>query len=327
MSDAPVRTEVLTDDGWLEFQDYFVRRHQEPTVRDIRFRGIEDARATPEVEAALGAASAIVIGPSNPFVSVRPILDVAGVAAGVQAARGRGAPVVAVSGIVGGKALKGPADRMLVSLGHESSALGVARQYAGLADVFVLDQLDAPLEASIRELGMRTLVTDTIMAGDAGRARLAGEILAGRPRRLIRADADTMTAWSPPRAPIFRERGRSSRSAALETAKTRLGGDLDAEERRDLVVDLLRRTLVATRDARRIAGTIVVTMDPAAAGMARDHRAIGLVERAPGLNEAITAARSVAVARGATRGARPSGGPAGGQRAGSRRPRGSRGRR
>lgn len=86
----------------------------------------------------------------------------------------------------------------------------------------------------------------------------------------------------------------------LESAKTRLGGDLDAEERRDLVVDLLRRTLRATRDARRIAGTIVVTMDPDAAGIAHDHRAIGLVERAPGLNGAITAARSVAVARGAT---------------------------
>lgn len=86
----------------------------------------------------------------------------------------------------------------------------------------------------------------------------------------------------------------------LESAKTRLGGDLDAEERRDLVVNLLRRTLRATRDARRIAGSIVVTMDPEAAGIARDHRAIGLVERAPGLNEAIAAARSVAVARGAT---------------------------
>lgn len=86
----------------------------------------------------------------------------------------------------------------------------------------------------------------------------------------------------------------------LETAKTRLGGDLDAEERRDLIEGLLRRTLRATRDARRIAGTIVVTMDPEAAGIARDHRAIGLVERAPGLNAAITAARSVAVARGAT---------------------------
>lgn len=86
----------------------------------------------------------------------------------------------------------------------------------------------------------------------------------------------------------------------LESAKTRLGGDLDAEERRDLVVDLLRRTLRATRDARRIAGTIVVTMDPAAAGIARDHRAVGLVERVPGLNGAIAAARSLAIARGAT---------------------------
>lgn len=86
----------------------------------------------------------------------------------------------------------------------------------------------------------------------------------------------------------------------LESAKTRLGGNLDAEERRELVVDMLRRTLVATRDARRVAGTIVVTMDPDAAGIARDHRAVGLVERAPGLNGAISAARSVAVARGAT---------------------------
>lgn len=86
----------------------------------------------------------------------------------------------------------------------------------------------------------------------------------------------------------------------LETAKTRLGGDLDAEERRDLVIDLLRRTLRATRDAQRIAGTVVVTMDPDAAGIAQEHRAIGLVERAPGLNGAISAARSVAVARGAT---------------------------
>lgn len=86
----------------------------------------------------------------------------------------------------------------------------------------------------------------------------------------------------------------------LETAKTRLGGDLDAEERRDLVVDLLRRTLVATRDTRVITGTIVVTMDPGAAGIAQDHQAVGLVERAPGLNGAISAARSVAVARGAS---------------------------
>lgn len=178
MSDNPVRTEVLTDDGWLEFQDYFVRRHQEPAVRDVRFRGLEAARATPEVEAALGSAAAIVIAPSNPFVSVRPILGVAGMEAGIQAARARGVPVVAVSGIIGGAALKGPADRMLVSLGHEASALGVARLYAGIADLFVLDRIDVGLEAPIRELGMRTLATDTIMAGDPARARVAAEVLA-----------------------------------------------------------------------------------------------------------------------------------------------------
>ncbi|MEO8272632.1 MAG: 2-phospho-L-lactate transferase [Chloroflexota bacterium] len=178
MSDQPVRTEVLTDDGWLEFQDYFVRLHQEPPVRDLRFHGLEDASATPEVEAALENAAAIVIAPSNPFVSVRPILAVAGIEAGLQTARARGAPVVAVSGIIGGRALKGPADRMLVSLGYEASALGVARQYTGVADVFVLDSVDAALEPAIRELGMRTLVTDTIMADDAGRARLAAEVLA-----------------------------------------------------------------------------------------------------------------------------------------------------
>jgi LPPG:FO 2-phospho-L-lactate transferase len=177
MTDAPVRTEVLTDDGWLEFQDWFVRRHQEPAVREIAFRGIEAAAATPEIETALEAAEAIVIAPSNPFVSIRPILAVPGIEAGVQTARSGGTPVVAVSPIVGGRALKGPADRMLASLGHESSALGVARQYTGVADLFVLDSIDVELEGPIRDLGMRTLVTDTVMTDDDARARLAGEVL------------------------------------------------------------------------------------------------------------------------------------------------------
>jgi LPPG:FO 2-phospho-L-lactate transferase len=178
MSDAPVRTEVLTEDGWLAFQEYFVHRHQAPAVTDIRFQGIEDATATPEVMAAFEACAAIVIAPSNPFVSVRPILAVDGIEAALQTARGRGVPVVAVSGIVGGKAIKGPADRMLVSLGHEASALGVARQYTGIADVFVLDTVDEGLSPAIEALGMRPVVTDTIMADDAGRARLAAEVLA-----------------------------------------------------------------------------------------------------------------------------------------------------
>ena len=178
MTDDRVRTEVLTDDGWLEFQEYFVHRRQEPEVRDVRFVGAAEATATPEVLSALDLASVIVIGPSNPFVSVRPILAVAGIEAGLQAARTRGTPVVAVSGIVGGRALKGPADRMLASLGHEASALGVARLYSGIADAFMLDEIDRGLEPAIRDLGLRTLVTDTVMTGDAGRARLAADVLA-----------------------------------------------------------------------------------------------------------------------------------------------------
>ena len=177
MSDEPVRTEVLSDDGWLEFQEYFVHRHQEPEVREVRFGGIEAARPTPEVLAAIDAADVVVIAPSNPIVSIGPILAVPGMASALAAARERGVPVVAVSGIIGGKALKGPADRMLTSLGHESSALGVARLYAGLATTFVLDGTDADATSSIADLGLVPVVADTIMTDDAARARVAGEVL------------------------------------------------------------------------------------------------------------------------------------------------------
>jgi LPPG:FO 2-phospho-L-lactate transferase len=178
MSDDPVRTDVRTDDGWLEFQDYFVGRHQEPDVHEVRFRGADLASAAPGVVDAIDAAGAIVIAPSNPIVSVGPILAIDAIRAALDGARERGVRIVAVSGIVGGKALKGPADRMLASLGHESSALGVARIYAGLATDFVLDAVDADLEPSIAVLGLRAHVTDTIMTDDAARARLAAECLA-----------------------------------------------------------------------------------------------------------------------------------------------------
>jgi LPPG:FO 2-phospho-L-lactate transferase len=177
MADEPVRTEVLTDDGWLEFQEYFVHRHQAPEVRDVRFRGIEAARPTPEVLAAVEAADIVVIAPSNPIVSVGPILAVPGMAGSLAAARDRGVPVIAVSGIIGGKALKGPADRMLTSLGHESSALGVARLYAGVATAFVVDASDADSASSIADLGITPIVADTIMTDDAARARVAAEVL------------------------------------------------------------------------------------------------------------------------------------------------------
>jgi LPPG:FO 2-phospho-L-lactate transferase len=178
MTDDDVRTEVRTDDGWLEFQEYFVHRRQAPEVHEVRFVGADHATATPEVLAALQAAELIVIAPSNPIVSVGPILAVAGIREALEAARRRGVPVVAVSGIVGGRALKGPADRMLASLGHAPDALGVARIYAGLADGFVLDDLDAELRPGIDALGLASLMTDTVMTDDASRARLAVEVVA-----------------------------------------------------------------------------------------------------------------------------------------------------
>jgi len=173
MSDDPIRTRVLTDEGWLDFQDYFVRLHQAPEVHEVRFEGAASASASPEVLAALGAAEAIVIAPSNPIVSIEPILAVPGIRAALAGARQRGVPVAAVSPIVGGRALKGPADRMLRSLGSEATALGVARRYIGLADAFVIDEVDRELGPSIAALGLRVLVTGTVMSDDADRARLA----------------------------------------------------------------------------------------------------------------------------------------------------------
>jgi LPPG:FO 2-phospho-L-lactate transferase len=177
MADEPVRTAVRTDDGWLEFQEYFVHRRQAPDVHEVRFAGIDAARPTAEVASALAAPAAIVLCPSNPIVSVGPILAVPGMRALLSAARDRGVPVIAVSPIVGGRALKGPADRMLVSLGHEASALGVARLYADIADVFVLDDVDAGLVRPVADLGLRPVVADTIMTDDASRARLAATVL------------------------------------------------------------------------------------------------------------------------------------------------------
>ena len=177
MADAPVATVVRTPGGWLEFQEYFVHRRQAPDVLALRFDGIDAAAPTPEVAAAIEAADAMVIGPSNPLVSIGPILAVPGMRDRLAAARGRGARAAAVSPIVGGRALKGPADRMLASLGHEPTALGVARLYADLLDVFVLDAVDASLAPEVEALGLEALVTDTVMADDAARVRVAAEVL------------------------------------------------------------------------------------------------------------------------------------------------------
>ena len=178
MSDEPVRTRVRTPDGWLPFQDWFVRLRHEPAVLEVALDGVAQARRTPEVEAALGDAGAIVICPSNPLVSIGPILAVPGIRDAIGAARRGGARVAAVSPIVDGRALRGPADRMLAELGEEVSALGVARRYAGLVDAFVIDEADAALAPAVEELGMRAIVAPTVMTDDPSRAALARVVLA-----------------------------------------------------------------------------------------------------------------------------------------------------
>ncbi len=180
MSDDPVRTRVRTDDGWLDFQDYFVRLQQAPDVREVRFEGADRAKITPEIAAAFGAAEAIVVAPSNPVVSIGPILAVPGMREEIAAARRRGVRAVGVSGIVGGKALRGPADRMLASLGEDATALGVACRYASadLLDTFVIDSLDESLAGEVRALGLAVVVIDTVMTDVRARVRLARYVLA-----------------------------------------------------------------------------------------------------------------------------------------------------
>lgn len=175
MSDDRVRTIVSTDGGELSFQEYFVRRRWQDEVRSLRFAGVEEARPAPGVIDAIAEAEAVIIAPSNPLVSVGPILAVPGVR---QALRDATADVVAVSPIVGGRALKGPADRMLASLGHEPSAAGVARLYGDFLDVLLLDWEDEALAAEVESLGVRPEVTDTIMRDAASRQALAQATLA-----------------------------------------------------------------------------------------------------------------------------------------------------
>jgi LPPG:FO 2-phospho-L-lactate transferase len=181
MTDDRFRTLVETDQGVLEFQDYFVRRQWQPVIKRIFFDGADTAQATPQVISAWEQADAIIIAPSNPFVSVAPILKVTPTPTLPRhdggGSMGGGLPIAAVSPIVGGQALKGPAAKMFAELGWEPSAFAVAQHYRGLATHFVLDQLDADQESAIQSLGMKTLVTNTIMPSVEDRSRLATEVV------------------------------------------------------------------------------------------------------------------------------------------------------
>jgi LPPG:FO 2-phospho-L-lactate transferase len=173
MSDDPVGTRVLTAEGWLDFQDYFVRRQCQPAVRDFMFSGAETARPQPDALAALQRRDlrAIVICPSNPFVSIEPILAVPGIRLALQSAA---APVVAVTPIIGGKAIKGPAAKMMSELGLDASPAEVARRYTGLIDGFVVDRTDS-LPAALP--GVTFLQAATLMSSVDDRLGLARAVL------------------------------------------------------------------------------------------------------------------------------------------------------
>lgn len=174
VTNDPHPTIVETALGDLPFQEYFVRRRARDAVTGVRFPGAQAARPAPGVLEAITSADSVLIAPSNPFLSIDPLLAVPGVR---DALARSSATRAAVSPIVGGAAIKGPAADMLRTLGHEVSAVGVAALYRGLVDVYVLDEVDAALAPDVAALGMRPFVCDTMMSGDEGRRRVAARVL------------------------------------------------------------------------------------------------------------------------------------------------------
>ncbi len=171
VTDDPLHTRIVVpDEGEIEFQEYFVHRRHDVRVSAVRFAGAVACRPAPGVLRALGDADVLVIAPSNPIVSIAPVLSVPGVDDAVRRRRDR---CVAVSPIVGGAALKGPADRLLRDLGHEVSVVGVARIYRDQAAVLVIDEVDAALAPAVEAEGMRCVVGPTVMHGPAEAAALA----------------------------------------------------------------------------------------------------------------------------------------------------------
>jgi LPPG:FO 2-phospho-L-lactate transferase len=182
MSDDPVSTWVNTDDGDLPFQEYFVRRRCEPRVSGFHFEGQKNACPAQEFQESLKLASLVVICPSNPWVSIDPILGLPGVREALRSGLASRQRVIAVSPIIGGEAIKGPAAKMYADLGYEPSALAVAKHYGsprevGLLAGFVLDNVDTKLESDIHALGVSTLLTDTYMLTSRDKDRLAEEVI------------------------------------------------------------------------------------------------------------------------------------------------------
>jgi LPPG:FO 2-phospho-L-lactate transferase len=174
MCNEPVPTIIESNEGSLHFQEYLVKRRAEPIVKSIRFDGVQNANPAPGVLEAIRDADRVVICPSNPLISIGPILAVKGIREALRARRER---VVAVCPIVGGKSLKGPSDKMLSELGHEASAKGVAKLYADFTGTFVIDPIDKSQVADIEKLGMQVAVVPAVMKTRTDKRKLARSLL------------------------------------------------------------------------------------------------------------------------------------------------------
>jgi LPPG:FO 2-phospho-L-lactate transferase len=174
MSDTPIPTMLDTDEGRMHLQDYFVRRRCAPRLRAIAFEGAQGALPAPGVIDAIASADAIIIAPSNPLISIGPILAVPGIREALQARRAR---AIAVCPLVGGKSLKGPSDVMMLQLGHDVLASSVARMYRDICGTFVLDETDADQAGAIAELGLKPVLCQTVMHTLQDKEALARAIL------------------------------------------------------------------------------------------------------------------------------------------------------
>jgi LPPG:FO 2-phospho-L-lactate transferase len=174
MTDTHTPTTVLTAEGEMHFQEYLVKNQARPRVTGLRFENIESARPAPGVAKAILESEAVIICPSNPLISIGPILAVPGLRNLLKETK---AKVAAISSVVGGASLKGPTDKMLANLGLEVSATQIARLYADIADVFILDQQDEALKPEIEQLGLKVVITDTVMSDESKKLALAKTVL------------------------------------------------------------------------------------------------------------------------------------------------------
>jgi len=191
MSDDRVRTKIVTDAGEFSLQQWFVANRCAPAVRRIRFDGVDRANPAPEAIRAVKDADAVIIGPSNPLISIDPILAL--LVPHLERDR-----VFAVSPIVGGRSLKGPTVDMLTDVGEEPTSIGIARHYEGTAATLIIDTADAALQSSIEALGVRVVVCDIVMADAAGERRVAAEIVSIAQRAMSSGSAHADSSASTP---------------------------------------------------------------------------------------------------------------------------------